>query len=146
MGTTMTTARSKHRTITIMKPETLPRRGRRSAASPRGAVPPAASGTDASGLYRLLAWLSPSYPVGAFSYSSGLEWAVESRDVVDAESLLRWITVVLESGGGVCDGVIFVHAHRIAADPDADDAPLRARNSPRTSAPQRSPRPAAFPT
>ena len=28
-------------------------------------------------LYRLMAWLSPSYPVGAFSYSSGIEWAVE---------------------------------------------------------------------
>jgi len=23
-------------------------------------------------LYRLIAWLSPAYPVGAFSYSSGL--------------------------------------------------------------------------
>ena len=37
-------------------------------------------------LYRLLAWLSPSYPVGAFSYSSGLEWAVEAGDVNDAAS------------------------------------------------------------
>ena len=32
----------------------------------------------ASALYRLMAWLSPAYPVGAFSYSSGIEWAVEA--------------------------------------------------------------------
>ena len=32
----------------------------------------------ASALYRLMAWLSPAFPVGAFSYSSGIEWAVEA--------------------------------------------------------------------
>ena len=42
---------------------------------------------DSAALYRLMAWLSPSYPVGAFSYSSGIEWAVEAGDVKDAESL-----------------------------------------------------------
>src|SRR5690349_8359952 len=35
------------------------------------------------GFYRLLAWTSPSYPTGAFSYSHGLEWAVEAGDVRD---------------------------------------------------------------
>ncbi len=34
----------------------------------------------AAALYRLMAWLSPSFPVGAFSYSGGLEWAVEAGD------------------------------------------------------------------
>jgi len=33
-----------------------------------------AEGLDPAALYRLLAWLSPAYPVGAFSYSSGIEW------------------------------------------------------------------------
>ena len=40
-------------------------------------------------LYRLMAWLSPAYPVGAFSYSSGIEWAVEAGDIKDAETLTR---------------------------------------------------------
>ena len=39
---------------------------------------------DAAALYRLMAWLSPAYPVGAFSYSSGIEWAVEAGDIKDA--------------------------------------------------------------
>ena len=68
-------------------------------------------------LYRLMAWLSPSYPVGAFSYSSGIEWAVEAGDIKDAESLRRWLAVVIGEGGAFCDAVFFVHAHRSLADP-----------------------------
>jgi urease accessory protein len=59
-----------------------------------------------------MAWLSPAYPVGAFSYSSGLEWAVEAGDITDAESLRRWLVVVIGEGGGFCDAVFFAHAHR----------------------------------
>ena len=39
---------------------------------------------NSGGLYRLLAWLSPSYPVGAFAYSHGIEWAVETGAVGSA--------------------------------------------------------------
>src|SRR4051812_13577039 len=46
-------------------------------------------------LYRLMTWLSPSYPVGAFSYSSGIEWAVEAGDIKDAASLSDWLTVMI---------------------------------------------------
>jgi len=70
-------------------------------------------------LYRLMAWLSPSYPVGAFSYSGGIEWAVEAGDIRDAESLRRWLAVVIADGGGFCDAVFFVHAYRSLADNDA---------------------------
>ena len=38
---------------------------------------------DRDALYRLLSWLSPSYPVGAFAYSHGLEQAVEAGRVTD---------------------------------------------------------------
>jgi urease accessory protein len=70
-------------------------------------------------LYRLMAWLSPSFPVGAFSYSSGIEWAVEANDVKDAGTLKSWLGVMLAEGGGFCDAVLFVHAHRaVAADND----------------------------
>jgi urease accessory protein len=67
-----------------------------------------------------MAWLSPSYPVGAFSYSSGLEWAVEAGDVTDAASLAAWLAVMIRDGGGFCDAVFFVHAHQaVAAGNDA---------------------------
>jgi urease accessory protein len=67
---------------------------------------------DGAALYRLLAWLSPSFPVGAFSYSSGIEWAVEASDIKDAGSLRAWIASVIGGGGGFCDAAFFVQTHR----------------------------------
>jgi urease accessory protein len=66
-------------------------------------------------LYRLLTWLSPSFPVGAFSYSSGIEWAVEAGDIVDASSLQDWLTAMLAEGPGFCDGVFLAQAQRAAS-------------------------------
>ena len=73
----------------------------------------------APSLYRLMAWLSPAFPVGAFSYSSGIEWAVEAGDIKNAGTLHAWLAVMLAEGGGFCDAVLLAHAHRaIAADDD----------------------------
>jgi urease accessory protein len=70
-----------------------------------------------------MAWLSPAFPVGGFSYSSGIEWAVETGDIRDAESLRSWLSVMLAEGGGFCDAVLFAHAHR--AIESEDDKRLR---------------------
>src|ERR1700759_3322578 len=79
---------------------------------------------SSAALSRLMAWLSPSYPVGAFSYSSGIEWAVEAGDIKDPESLRAWLTVMIGEGSGFCDAVLFAHAHRAIA--AHDDLSLRA--------------------
>ena len=79
---------------------------------------------DSSALYRLMAWLSPAYPIGAFSYSSGIEWAVEAGDIGNEETLRSWLAVIISEGAGFCDAVFFVHAHRAAT--DGDDATLHA--------------------
>src|SRR5258705_313556 len=47
-------------------------------------------------LARLLQLASPTLPVGAYSYSQGLEAAIEAGIVKDAESAERWIADVLE--------------------------------------------------
>jgi urease accessory protein len=78
---------------------------------------------ESSALYRLMAWLSPAYPVGAFSYSSGLEWAVEAGDITDAATLCSWLQAMVQHGGIGCDAVFFVHAYRGAA--EGDDCALR---------------------
>jgi urease accessory protein len=75
--------------------------------------------SEAAALYRLMTWLSPSFPVGAFSYSSGIEWAVEAGDIGDAVSLRDWLVSMLADGSGFCDGVFLAHAHRAASSPDA---------------------------
>ncbi len=68
-----------------------------------------------AGLYRLLAWLSPGFPIGAFSYSHGLEAAVESGAVRDRGSLQAWIAAVVTQGGGRIDADILRDAYRAAA-------------------------------
>ena len=77
---------------------------------------------EAAALYRLMTWLSPSFPVGAFSYSSGIEWAVEAGDITDAASLRDWLAAMLTEGSGFCDAVFLAQAHRAAS--ARDDAGL----------------------
>lgn len=69
---------------------------------------------DSGSLYRLLAWLSPGYPVGAFAYSHGLEWAVETGAVADRSGLERWLRDLLAHGGAWSDAVLFARAHDAA--------------------------------
>jgi urease accessory protein len=68
--------------------------------------------SEVAALYRLMTWLSPSFPVGAFSYSSGIEWAVEAGDISDAASLRDWLASMLAHGSGFCDGVFLAQTHR----------------------------------
>ena len=71
-------------------------------------------------LYRLLAWLSPAYPIGAFSYSHGVETAVEAGFIMDRVSLVTWLESVLLQGTGAVDGALFAAAWRAA---EAEDWP-----------------------
>jgi urease accessory protein len=93
-----------------------------------GTIPPidgrdGMKANEAAALYRLMTWLSPSFPVGAFSYSSGIEWAVEAGDITEAASLREWLASMLADGSGFCDGVFLAHAYRAAS--SGDGAALR---------------------
>jgi urease accessory protein len=66
------------------------------------------------GLYRLLAWLSPGFPIGAYSYSHGLETAATDGAVCDRASLAAWIAAFVADGGGRIDADILCSAYRAA--------------------------------
>jgi urease accessory protein len=66
---------------------------------------------DDAALYRLMSWLSPSFPVGAYCYSHGLETAVDAGLVTDADSLEDWLATVLRHGGGRLDAGLFHAAY-----------------------------------
>jgi len=70
--------------------------------------------------FRLLQLASPALPVGAYSYSQGLEAAVESGIVSDAASAGRWIGDVLELAVAPMEAPIFLRlaAAWIASDGD----------------------------
>lgn len=70
-------------------------------------------------LFRLLAWLSPSFPVGAYSYSHGLEWAVETGAVRDRAGLVDWLATVLRHGGGWSDAVLLARGVEAVRRPQA---------------------------
>lgn len=72
-------------------------------------------------LQRLLTWLSPAFPVGAFAWSQGLETAIGDNRVHDAATLRDWIAGGLAHGGMRTDAIVLAHAHRA----NEDQAALR---------------------
>jgi urease accessory protein len=94
------------------------------AETDRGAISAQSGGlNETAALYRLMTWLSPSFPVGAFSYSSGIEWAVEAGDINNAATLQDWLASMLSDGPGFCDGIFLSNAHRAVS--SEDEANLR---------------------
>ena len=70
------------------------------------------TGMDQAGRLKLMAWLSPGYPVGAYTYSHGLEAAVGAGDVHDAGSAGAWARDCLVNGAGRTDAILLSHAWR----------------------------------
>src|SRR5262245_63814303 len=95
--------------------------GAGSMTSCGGSFPRTDDGTDvgdAPALFRLLTWLSPAYPVGGYSYSHGLEWLVETGEVRDAETLVRWLEDLLAHGAGRSDVIFLAESWRAVASGD----------------------------
>lgn len=74
--------------------------------------------TDSDALYRLMSWLSPAFPVGAFSYSHGIEYAVEAGLVRDEEALRAWIEAGLQHEFGTIAGAMLRAAYQATAAKD----------------------------
>lgn len=66
-------------------------------------------------LLRLMAWLSPAFPVGSFSYSHGLEMATQDGFVTNADGLREWLADLIEHGSAWNDTVLFAEAHRLGS-------------------------------
>jgi urease accessory protein len=74
--------------------------------------------TMTEALYKLHAWLSPGYPVGAYTYSHGLENAIAEGLIEDVDSARAWIDDCLKHGGGRSDAILFAQTYRA----DGEDA------------------------
>ncbi len=86
-----------------------------SMSDPKSRSPAPREGGFSAGLYRMLAWLSPGFPIGAFAFSHGLEAAVASGAVRDRDALQLWLSAILASGGGRVDADIFRDAYRASS-------------------------------
>ena len=67
--------------------------------------------TDAH-ILTLAQWFSPSYPLGSFAYSHGLETAIVAGQIDSAASLRDWLRDVLAHGSGRNDCILLRAAHR----------------------------------
>lgn len=65
-----------------------------------------------SALYRLLTFLSPAFPIGAFTYSHGLEQVIDVGGVGNAEDLRTWLTDILAHGAGRSDAILMSQTYR----------------------------------
>jgi len=80
-------------------------------------------GCSALACLRLQSWLSPSFPNGAYSYSHGLEWAVEAGHVFNRRSLINWLEADLCYGSGRNEAIFFIEAYRCVAGGAEDELP-----------------------
>jgi urease accessory protein len=67
----------------------------------------------------LAIWFSPMFPVGAFAYSHGLEWAHEAGDISDADDLRDWLATLVQRGALHNDAILLGAAYRVASQSDA---------------------------
>ena len=71
-------------------------------------------------LLRQQSWLSPAFPTGSYSYSHGIEWAVEAGYIHGRESLVDWLEADLRYGSGRNEAIFFLAAWRCATDDDCE--------------------------
>jgi urease accessory protein len=67
----------------------------------------------------LAIWFSPMFPVGAFAYSHGLEWAQEAGDITDVDGLRDWLSTLIQRGALHNDAILLADAYRAALSCDA---------------------------
>ena len=75
---------------------------------------------DNRALFNLMSWMSPSYPIGSYTYSHGIEFAVEEGLVTSLNNLVPWITDILEYGSGKSDCVLLAAAYWATIDQDME--------------------------
>jgi urease accessory protein len=73
---------------------------------------------SALSLLRQQSWLSPAFPTGSYSYSHGIEWAVEAGHIHDRETLKDWLGADFCYGSGRNEAIFFMEAWRSATNDD----------------------------
>jgi len=73
-----------------------------------------------NGLYELLSWMSPSYPVGAYTYSHGIEYAVEAGLISNLDDLVSWLSDIVEYGSARTDIILLAEAYGATAAGDEE--------------------------
>lgn len=87
-----------------------------SSSHPRARPADQGAGVESVQLYKLMAWLSPAYPIGSYTYSHGIETAVAGGAISDTASTEDWIRDCVGQGAGRNDAILLAHAWRAESD------------------------------
>src|SRR5258707_6859144 len=71
-------------------------------------------------LLRQQSWLSPAFPTGSYSYSHGIECAVDAEHIHGGESFADWLEADLRYGSGRNEAIFFLEAWRCATEDDCE--------------------------
>ena len=66
--------------------------------------------------HKVMAWLSPSFPLGAFAYSHGLEFEISEGNVSTSKELYEWLKDILRFGSVWNDLVLFCNSYKTDVD------------------------------
>ena len=69
-----------------------------------------------SNILKLLTWNNQSFPIGSYSFSSGLEFAVESKIINTGKDLQDWLNDLLRYGSLHSDALILLEACKLASE------------------------------
>ena len=64
-------------------------------------------------ILKLLTWNNQSYPIGSYSFSSGLEYAIETNVIKSAKDLRDWLKASLKYGNLQSDAILLAEAWRL---------------------------------
>ena len=62
--------------------------------------------------HKVMAWLSPSFPIGAFAYSHGLEFEISVGNISRSNDLYYWLSDILQYGSIWNDLILFCEAYK----------------------------------
>jgi urease accessory protein len=78
------------------------------------------TGQADSALLRLLQLCSGTLPIGGFTYSQGIEWAVECGWIKDQASLTDWLTDLIETSLTLVEIPVLARLYRACENDDAE--------------------------
>ena len=76
--------------------------------------------TTEQSLYKLQTWFSPSFPVGSYTYSHGLENAHDTGFINNVGQAIDWIESIVSSGDAFADAVFVYQAYRAVTQTSPD--------------------------
>ena len=83
-----------------------------------------------SNIYKLLTWLSPSFPVSSYAYSHAFEQLIEKKIIKNGEDCFEYIVCLLENGSLKIDAVLINNLYKAIEEKKLAETPVEETTKP----------------